>query len=149
MALEALDIDDYIDFAKEKQGLTSDNLLSQALGINRASISTWRKRKAWPSPDHMAHLAKLGGQDPDLAVLDLEIWRNEGPAKEIFISIAARLSAAAAVLAVVITVTAPNNAMAEQTRNNAPMVYPAYTLCDNRKKRRSAANDNEPQKIAA
>lgn len=130
MAPNPQDLDDYIDFAKEKQGLGSDNQLSAALGVKRAAVSTWRTRRAWPSPDHMAQLAEMGGQDPRQAILELEIWRNEGPAKEIYKSIAAQIASAAAVLAVVITVSVPYSAKAEQHRNNAPANFQNYTLCD-------------------
>lgn len=80
-----LSLDNYMDLAKEQLGTDSDRALSRALGVSGPTTNWWRKGKTWPNADNMKALAELAGLDPHLAILDLEIWNHDGPAKELFI----------------------------------------------------------------
>lgn len=89
-------LDDYLDLARKNGGFPSDNALSIALGSVNL-VSAWRTKRAWPSVKNMRRLAEFAGEDPELAVLELETWR-EPDAADLFRSIIRKISAAAAVI---------------------------------------------------
>lgn len=99
-----LTIGDYIDAARDKSVLDSDNKLNAVLLNKGPSVSTWRTGKSLPTPDKMAELARLGGNDQREALLRLDIWvaekKNQPHAVEIYRNILFTLQHAAAVLAV-------------------------------------------------
>lgn len=111
-------IDDYLELAKEKQGLKSDRQLGRALEFKSQSISFWRHRKTIPSDENMVELAKLAGEDPETALLELAYWRtcsrNEHAAAQVFLRMASR--AAPALLAAMIAWT-PSQSEARQIQN--------------------------------
>jgi hypothetical protein len=74
------DISFYIDTAKEKQGLKSDNELQRAMGYKGSQISFFRSGKSGISDDKMIQLARLGGHDETTALMDLNMWRASTPA---------------------------------------------------------------------
>lgn len=71
-----MDINDYMDAAKDKQGLTSDRQLSRLMGMSQGPINTMRNGKTLPKDETMITLALLGGQDVGIALLRLNTWRN-------------------------------------------------------------------------
>ena len=74
------DINFYIDTAKEKQGLKSDNALNKALGFKGGMASFLRLGKTHLSDDKMIELARLGDLDETTALMDLNMWRASTPA---------------------------------------------------------------------
>lgn len=78
-------IDSYIDDAIAEAHLLNESRLALALGVTRSTISNWRHRKAWPSDKVMLKLAELACTDPDLALVHLNIWRNDrGDANRVY-----------------------------------------------------------------
>jgi len=72
-------IDFYLDRAKERLKLPSDRALAQRLNITSASVNGWRRKKAWPADEQMAHLAALAGEHPVWALIELNSWRAKSP----------------------------------------------------------------------
>lgn len=71
-------IDDYLDAARKRNGLTSDRQLSRALGLKPSAIPYFRKKRSWPSDQIMIDIAKLAGMDVDRAFKDRDRWRASG-----------------------------------------------------------------------
>ncbi|MEO0611779.1 MAG: helix-turn-helix domain-containing protein [Pseudomonadota bacterium] len=76
-------VQEYMDAAIEAQNLTSDRQLARAIGITPAPINLLRKGKTLPSDETMIGIAKLAGEDVQIALLRLNIWRagSAGSAK--------------------------------------------------------------------
>lgn len=72
----------YLDKAKEKQGFKTDLEINQALGFKGSIASMLRKNKMNLSDDKMLELAKLAGESPLIALIDLNIMRSNGDAKK-------------------------------------------------------------------
>lgn len=88
-------IDQYCDLAKDRAALASDRQLSRRLGFSTNSVTQWRTKRTWPSDDTMRRLADLAGMDQEQALIDLNIWRSEGPTRAMYEHIATVLAAAA------------------------------------------------------
>lgn len=71
-----LSIDEYLDKAKHTQKLKSDRQLSAALGVKGSYITFYRTKRSWPSDALMIKIAELANEDPQEALLNLNIWRN-------------------------------------------------------------------------
>jgi len=69
-------IDWYLDLAREKLGVPSDQQLAKRLGITGASLSAWRTKRAWPSEPNMLQLATWCEVSPDQALFELRAWIN-------------------------------------------------------------------------
>lgn len=82
-----MNIDEYMDAAKAKNGLKSDRALDRIMGFKTTACSFWRVGKALPSPANMAALANLGGLDPHMALIELGLWNAIKEKDEILISI--------------------------------------------------------------
>lgn len=67
-------LDDYIDAAKARNDLHSDNALNRYIGFSGNACHTWRTGKSLPTPDSIVTLAELAGLDPHLALVDLGLW---------------------------------------------------------------------------
>lgn len=72
-----LSLDDYLDWARKRLGLTSDRELARRLGASHSAVTQYRTRRAYPSNDVMVNLARLAGQDPAEALLQLHMWKSE------------------------------------------------------------------------
>ena len=84
-------IDDYIDLAKERAGLSSDRELARRLGKLANPTTQWRTRRSWPADGTMVKIARLAGVDPCQAVLDLSRWRStDDQAREVWTELAGR-----------------------------------------------------------
>jgi len=70
-----LSIDDYIDAARKHTRATSDRHLSTMMNKNLSVVGTYRTGRAWPEPETMIELARLGKMDEQLAILYLGWWR--------------------------------------------------------------------------
>ncbi len=75
-------LDDYIDAAKAKHDLISDNALNRFMGFSGNACHTWRTGKSLPTPDSMVALAEAAGLDPHLALADLGLWNAKKDGKD-------------------------------------------------------------------
>ena len=116
-------LDDYLDAARDQSGLPSDNQLASHLGVTRAQISYYRLRKTMPSPATMVRLAELARMDPDIAVLELYLWREvKTPAANCLRRILGKVGGVAAVALVLLgSLAAPAHA----TGTSAEQINPA------------------------
>jgi len=69
----------YLDTAKQRQGIQSDNQLAQRLGISQSSVVLYRKGRAVPGEKRMLDLTGLCVSSPAVALLDRSLWiyRND------------------------------------------------------------------------
>ena len=75
---------EYISRAKRRHGLRSDRALCRRLELSDGAIFMWTGRGAFPRDDTMVRLADLAGLDPELALLELNIWRSEGAVRDLY-----------------------------------------------------------------
>lgn len=68
----------YIDRAKHLHGWHSDAQLSRALDVAPSTIHAWRNDNQRPAEEHMSMIATLSGISPELALLDLKVWKHRG-----------------------------------------------------------------------
>ena len=89
-----MEINEYLDLVKEKQGLKSDRELATALGHkSNQSIVFMRRGVTNPSDDTMLKIAELAGLSPEAALLRLNIWRSKSPeTRELYTALAERLA---------------------------------------------------------
>lgn len=117
-------VDDYLDLARNRQKLPSDRQLCAHLKCTDAVVSQWRKRKSFPSDEHMVRLAELAGLDPQVALLELACWRavsrNENVAVGVYKRLLERVThtAAAALVASTIFAALPDDVMASTQNSN-------------------------------
>jgi len=107
-----LTINILIDKARENHDINSDRKLAEFMGLKNSAVSYWRNGKSWPTDDNIVKLAELAEIDPEHVLIELAIWRSEGPAKAVWMEIEKRLLQAAAVLVGLIILTAPDAAHA-------------------------------------
>lgn len=102
-----------LDRVREAANIPSDNVLSQRLGITRAVISGWRK-ELYPVPDErIAQLCEMAKLDGPVWMAKIHAERATSPVeRRVWRSVLDRLSAAAAVLMLVV-VAAPGVARAK------------------------------------
>lgn len=93
-----MNINDYIELAKEKQGYKSDSELGRALEFKGSGISYWRLGKALPSDEKMLNLAVMAGINPAVALLDLSAWRTSGNAQETYRNILQKIALAVVII---------------------------------------------------
>lgn len=78
-------INEYLDLAKEKQELTSDRKLAEALDSSHGMVSNYRLGRAFPSEEIMVKIAELAGLNPVIALIELHEARNfDNPAATIY-----------------------------------------------------------------
>lgn len=117
------DLTFYIDKARQNSGATSDRKLSELIGMAPNTAFFWRSKKSFPSDDTMIRLAEIAQIDPQIALVELNAWRNHGTkAAPIYERMAAMLRGV--VLTVVLAlaflmVTSDNSAHASQVVQNA------------------------------
>ncbi|WP_375066912.1 DUF3693 domain-containing protein [Stenotrophomonas lactitubi] len=99
-------VQEMLDAAKKGAGIPSDNVLSQKLGITRAVISAWRNG-LYPVPDErIAQICELAKLDGAVWIAKLHAERATSPVeRKVWRSVLDRLSAAAAVLVLVVCAT--------------------------------------------
>lgn len=91
------DINHYIDAARDRTGCKSDRKLALLIGLAGTTINHWRTGRSLPDDETMAKLAQLAGQEPTMALLDLNIWRSkDGLARSHYIDLARRIGRSAA-----------------------------------------------------
>lgn len=93
----------YIDQALKMSGCTSRNKLAALLGITGASLTRIYQGISLPSDKLMQRLATVAGVDPELALIELNIWRSEGDEKvnKAYRCLAAKISNLALILAII------------------------------------------------
>lgn len=86
-------LDDYLDAALARAGLTSDRELSRWLGLGAPTVCQYRTRRALPSDTAMLRIADLAGADQAVALVNLAMWRNAAhpEARRVFSDIRDRL----------------------------------------------------------
>ena len=72
-------VQEYMDAAKEAQGYTSDRELARALNITSGPINQLRTGRTLPKDETMIAIATLAGEDVNVALLRLNIWRSTAP----------------------------------------------------------------------
>lgn len=72
-----MDISTYLETARQKSGLDSNNKLAKCLGISKAAVSAIATGKALPAEDTILKLAKIAKIEPETALIDLAIIRNK------------------------------------------------------------------------
>jgi hypothetical protein len=96
-APKLLDLDWYLNAAKDHAGIPSDGKLALALGLAREAVSPWRLRRNWPDEDNMIRLCELAGVDPVQGLLDLARWRAKGKSADVWASIRMAMVASLAI----------------------------------------------------
>ena len=95
-------IDDYMDLARQRHGLSSDRQLSKALELSPAQTNNWRTARTLPSDEVMVRLADLCGIHHEVALAELGYWRttsrNEYRAAQAFYALADKLMKQASVV---------------------------------------------------
>lgn len=123
-------IDDYLDMAKEKQGVTSDTKLGKLIGISSPVMSGMRTRRNWPSDPTMVRIAELAGVDPAEALIDLSIWRNgsNGRVQLVWAELKKKLTPIAAMLCLFMGLSnaLPHEAQARDALSVASISYGKY-----------------------
>jgi transcriptional regulator with XRE-family HTH domain len=98
------DINYYLDAAAKriaqlyKLSKVSDRELAKRIGVGASTLNNWRTKKTLPEDAVMAQIAEKGGQDIEVALLDLSAWRSEEPARSVYSNLARRLGRSAAAL---------------------------------------------------
>ena len=123
-------INDYLDGAINRMGLSSSRQLAKLMGLNQSALSGWRTGRAWPTDDKMALLADLAGEDQAQALLNLNFWRAEGVAKTLYAKMLEKV--AVLLVAVSVGIWGIPEARAEQMAHITPVKYQNYTLSTSR-----------------
>lgn len=93
--------------------MASERELSQELEKSHNVANNWQKGKALPNDDTMVGLARVAKEDPIKAVIELNIWRTTGVAREIYKSLwKAHVKKISCILIALIISTAPAHASA-------------------------------------
>ena len=74
-----MNIDFYIDQAKQKSNSSSDRELAKRLNVTHVAVSNWRTRRVWPSDENMMALSEMAGLSPSQGLIELNIWRTGSP----------------------------------------------------------------------
>ncbi|MGY0559484.1 helix-turn-helix domain-containing protein [Luteimonas sp. A277] len=105
-------IADLIDQARAKRGITSDTAVADHFGLNRQSVSKWRKGEAYPTQDHITELAEMAGESAAQWLVAIQAEREKGKAGQVWTALAKQLGAAA-VLVLAVALPWPAKAQAE------------------------------------
>lgn len=72
-----MDLNVYLEKAKAAIKVDSYNKLAQNVGITHAAVSNFLTGKAYPADNTILKLAALAGISPEVALVDVSIWRNK------------------------------------------------------------------------
>ncbi len=70
-----MDFEQYVNLAKVKNNIKSNNKLAACIGISSTAINMFIKKKSTPSPETTLKLAKLAGCEEKEVILNLLIDR--------------------------------------------------------------------------
>ena len=122
-------IDDYCDIAKRELGLKSDRELSKALNLTSSNVTSYRTKRAWPSPSTVARLAKLAKDDPKEAIINLLIWKEDDhETRAILIEMLKSLTPIIIILAVIIAPFATAYASISPNFDKIPQYHQSHSL---------------------
>ncbi len=80
-----MDLQEYLDRARSRLGISSDAKLARALSIDPTAVSAYRRNIAFPLPETMLLLAQLAEVNPAEAMLDVAAWRcSRGETRKIY-----------------------------------------------------------------
>lgn len=102
---EMKDLEAYIDDAKKNHDIKSDRELCRFLKVSENSINHYRNKGTYPSDETMVRLARLGRNDPEQALIDLNIWRTPAPVQSIYKNMLHKLSMLS-IIAIILTTSA-------------------------------------------
>lgn len=89
----------YLDEAKHISGVKSDRQLSEMIGQSSNWAAQIRSGRAFPADETMMKLAAIAGVDPWTALLDLNMWRSQGAAQDVYRSILEKIKASIVIIA--------------------------------------------------
>lgn len=92
-------LDWYIETAKIRSGASSDRKICEMLGMAENAVHAWKKKRVLPSDETMMKLAAIAGVDPWTALLDLNMWRSQGAAQDVYRSILEKIKASIVIMA--------------------------------------------------
>lgn len=67
---------DYVDVARNRHNLKSNNEVARQIGIKGPSLVVLYNGKNLPSEGTMIKIASLAGIEPEKALIDLSLWRS-------------------------------------------------------------------------
>lgn len=88
-----------VDKARKGGGIESDSALAAHFKVHRQAVSKWRNGDAYPDENHIAAMAEMAGDDPVQWLVAVKAIRAEGSAAKHWTSLARRLAATTATLA--------------------------------------------------
>ena len=114
----------YIEAAKERAGLASDNELTRRLGFSGKPVCHWRNGRTWPDDESMVALAELAGLDVQRALLDLNTWRCKSPkARSLYSEMAQRVLLVVAGIVISGSFASEARTLPEQIDGVKPLLY--------------------------
>lgn len=81
-----MNLTEYLEAARARACLPSDNRLADALGIAHPSLLAWKRGHSIPTPERMVRLAELAGIPAELALIDRATWQADGEASRAVMS---------------------------------------------------------------
>ena len=69
----------------------SDRELARKLGVAPATLHNWRSGRMHPADAMMAQIAERAGMSVEVALMDLNAWRAEEPARSVYANLARRM----------------------------------------------------------
>lgn len=72
-----MEITEYVNLAKKNSNLSSNNQLAKVIGVSSTAVSAFFTKKTIPSDETIVKIAGLARVRPEMALIDLAIWRNE------------------------------------------------------------------------
>lgn len=107
----------YVDTAKQKNNIKSNNKLALELNITGAALSILTQEKSVPSPETMVKISKLAGVEPSIALAERSVWMSTGEPKKAYTKILHSLQrvALSALLATAVFMGSSNPSSASQS----------------------------------
>lgn len=72
-----MNLSNYINLAQKNLSINSANKLARELDISQTAVSNFLTGKAYPADNTILKLAALAGIPPEVALIDVSIWRNK------------------------------------------------------------------------
>jgi transcriptional regulator with XRE-family HTH domain len=94
---DTLTINDYLDAAASRIAKLynlkkmSDRELARKFNVSATSLFQWRHGRSLPEDAMMAQIAERAGMSVEVALMDLNAWRAEEPARSVYANLARRM----------------------------------------------------------
>ena len=111
------DLFDYINKAKEKQGIKSDREFCRQLGLTHSTITAYQNG-SFPNDETMIKIAEMAGVNHYQALVDLNIWRSPLTTKHFYAKIGEALKQSALTTACLALMASPSFAGTKQEQMN-------------------------------